>query len=206
MITETATVYRVGSRRFLTERVAFTHMARVRMAAMRECSCESAEYGDYGECYLLGYTCSLHDDRVRARYARLLRRAWKCGWRPDTSADKPKRDPNLHILQHALGLDDYGQGNAYRNHYVANEDGDSYVLCMAHVEAGRMTKHGPSEMYGGGTSFCFVVTESGRQHVKRHSPSPPRLTRSQKRYRQYLAQDTGLRFGEWLCSEWARGA
>lgn len=36
-----------------------------------------------------------------------------------------ERDPALHILQHALGLDDHGLGrdgrspfNTYRNHYV----------------------------------------------------------------------------------------
>jgi hypothetical protein len=79
---ETAEVYRVGTRRFLTERAAFTHMARIRSAAMRECSCEQAECGDFGECYLAGYTCPIHDERVRARYARMLRRAWKRGWRP----------------------------------------------------------------------------------------------------------------------------
>lgn len=108
------------------------------------------------------------------------------------------RDPALHILQHALGLDDYGQGNAYRNHYVANVDGDSYALCMTHVEAGRMTKHGPSEMYGGGWSYCFVVTEAGRKYVREHSPRPPKLTRSQRRYREFLHADSGMSFGEWL--------
>jgi hypothetical protein len=79
---EQSQVYRVGRRRFLTERAAFTHMARVRMEAMRECACEAGEYGDFGECYFSGYTCPIHDERVRARYARLLRRAWKRGWRP----------------------------------------------------------------------------------------------------------------------------
>lgn len=43
----------------------------------------AAEYGDYGECYLPGYTCPIHDERVVMRYARLLRRAWKRGWRPE---------------------------------------------------------------------------------------------------------------------------
>jgi hypothetical protein len=82
LVVENSKAFRVGRRRFLTERAAFTHMARVRSAAMRECSCESAEYGDHGECYLPGYTCPIHDEQVRARYARLLRRAWKRGWRP----------------------------------------------------------------------------------------------------------------------------
>ncbi len=117
------------------------------------------------------------------------------------------RDQDLHILQHALGLDDCGQGRAYRNHYVADVGHHGYDACMAHVEAGRMTKHGPSEMYGGEQSFCFVVTEAGRKYVREHSPPYPRvrLTRSQRRYREYLAQDSGLPFGEWLRSEWARG-
>jgi hypothetical protein len=84
---ETGRVYRVGHRRFLTERAAFTHMARMRLAAMRECACEEAEYGDYGACYFRGYTCPIHDVRVQQRYMRLLRRAWKRGWRPaETSA------------------------------------------------------------------------------------------------------------------------
>jgi hypothetical protein len=108
------------------------------------------------------------------------------------------RDPDLHILQHALGLDDYGVGRAYRNHYVTNEESDSFALCQAHVEAGRMERHGPSEMYGGGTSYCFVVTETGRQYVAERSQKPPRLTRSQRRYRAYLQADCGLSFGEWL--------
>lgn len=114
------------------------------------------------------------------------------------------RDASLHILQHALGLDEYGQGRAYRNHYVADVGHHGYDACMAHVDAGRMKRHGPSEMYGGGTSYCFTVTDAGCEYVREHSPQPPKLTRSQKRYRQYLAQDSGLRFGEWLRSDWAR--
>ncbi|MHB0986236.1 MAG: hypothetical protein ACYC05_11690 [Sulfuricella sp.] len=27
-------------------------------------------------------------------------------------------DSKLHILQHSLGLDKYGDGNQYRNHFV----------------------------------------------------------------------------------------
>jgi hypothetical protein len=80
---EMGRVYRVGRRRFLTERAALAHLARLRLASMRECSCEAAEYTDDGFCYFSGYTCPIHDDRIRQRYARLLRRAWKRGWRPE---------------------------------------------------------------------------------------------------------------------------
>lgn len=198
---EPGTIYRVGRRRFLTERAAFKHMARLRLASMRECACEAAEYDDNGLCYFSGYTCPIHDARIRQRYTRLLRRAWKRGWRPEERQHAP-RDPGLHILQHALGLDDYGQGEAYRNHYVANVESDSYTLCMSHVEAGRMTRHGPSEMFGGGSSYCFAITDVGRKYVREHSPRPPqvRMTRSQRRYREFLQADCGLSFGDWLRS------
>jgi hypothetical protein len=111
------------------------------------------------------------------------------------------RDPDLHILQHALGLDDYGQGSAYRNHFVASPSSAiTWAMCMAHVEAGRMVRHEPREMFGGEDCYCFVVTEPGRQYVREHSPRPPRvhLTRSQRRYREFLQSDSGLSFGEWL--------
>lgn len=121
------------------------------------------------------------------------------------SATNTKRDESLHILQHALGLDDFGVGkggrhpfNTYRNHYVASLDGDHGALLMAHVDAGRMIRRGPNELYGGGDSYCFVVTDVGRVYVRDNSPKPPKLTRAQRRYRAWLKADCGLSFGEWL--------
>ena len=86
------------------------------------------------------------------------------------------RDKSLHVLQHALGLDDYGQGEAYRNHYVCGPGHHGYDLCMAHVEAGRMVRSEPREK----------------------SPEPTKLTRAQKRYREWLRADCGMEFVEWL--------
>lgn len=108
------------------------------------------------------------------------------------------RDESLHILQHALGLDDYGQGNAYRNHYVIGPECDGWAMCMEHVEAGLMVRHGPRDLYGGGESYCFVVTDAGREYVRANSPKPPKRTRSQRRYAEYLSADSSLKFGEWL--------
>ena len=42
------------------------------------------------------------------------------------------------------------------------------------------------------------VTDAGKEAVKRESPKPPKLTRSQKRYRAFLKADTGESFGQWL--------
>ena len=106
------------------------------------------------------------------------------------------RDKSLHVLQHALGLDDYGQGEAYRNHYVCGPGHDGYELCMAHVEAGRMVRSEPREIFGG--DYCFQVTEEGKAHVREKSPEPTKLTRAQKRYREWLRADCGMEFGEWL--------
>ena len=104
---------------------------------------------------------------------------------------------HLHILQHSLGLDEHGQGKAYRNHYVTGPGCDSFDDCAALAAQGLMKDHGPQgEMTGG--MHCFTVTEAGRAAVKEHSPAPPKLTRSQRMYREYLAADCGYPFGEYL--------
>jgi hypothetical protein len=108
------------------------------------------------------------------------------------------RDQSLHILQHSLGLDDFGQGKPYRNHFVTGPGCDNWSLCMAHVEAGRMVRHEPREIFGGADSYCFVVTEAGKEFVREHSPKPPKLTRSQRMYQRFLDCDSGMKFGEWL--------
>jgi hypothetical protein len=57
-------------------------------------------------------------------------------------------DPKLlHILQHSLGLDHYGNGRQYRNHYVAG--GDAVENCRALVAAGYMEEYRPSALSGG---------------------------------------------------------
>jgi hypothetical protein len=95
------------------------------------------------------------------------------------------RDPSLHILQHALGLDDYGRDSKgrfpvnadepYRNRYVVGPDSDAWQLCMEHVEAGRMTRHDEVKAWTGGMS-CFCVTESGLAFIRANSPKPPKRT------------------------------
>lgn len=117
-----------------------------------------------------------------------------------------ERDESLHVLQHALGLDDYGQGMAHRNHYVAGEGCSSWPLLMAHVEAGRMERHEPRAIFGGSGHYCFTVTEAGRAYVAEHSPqSPNTLSRAEARYRAWLRSGVDMSFGEWLKQGGARG-
>jgi len=106
---------------------------------------------------------------------------------------------SLQIVLHSLGLDEYGRGRRYRNHFVTSPGGQDWALCMEHVEAGRMTKHGPSELFGDAEDgYCFCVTDAGIQWMEANRPDPPKLTRGQKRYREFLAADSSFTFGEWL--------
>lgn len=100
----------------------------------------------------------------------------------------------LHILQHSLGLDQFGQGTAYRNHYVGDPE-----ACRPLVQLGYMTEHPASQLTGGDP--LFTATQAGKNAVHAESPQPPpapKLTTSQKRYRRFLDSDSGLTFREWL--------
>lgn len=110
----------------------------------------------------------------------------------------------LHILQHSLGLDQYGQGDAYRNHYVAGPDCDGYEECRALVDVGMMEERRASDLTGG--MPCFIVTTEGIDYVRRKSERAPKLSRGQRRYREWLRADSGLSFGEWLRQQSRRSA
>lgn len=84
----------------------------------------------------------------------------------------------LHILQHTLGVDKYGLGEQYRNHYVGGAD-----ECRPLVAMGYMTEHKASEITGGDP--LFTVTDKGKKAVKDESPKPPKITRSQQKMIDY---------------------
>lgn len=105
-------------------------------------------------------------------------------------------DGDLHILQHALGLDQYGRGREYRNRFVTGPGTTDYPACVRLTEQGLMIRRVGNELTGG--DDCFFVTDAGRAYVRKVSPAPPKLTRDQKRYRDFLAADSGMTFIEWL--------
>ena len=103
----------------------------------------------------------------------------------------------LHILQHTLGLNEYCEGRQYRNHFVAG--GDDVRKCRELVSLGHMVERKDNGLTGG--SPWFSVTQQGIDFVATNSPArppEPKLTRSQKRYREYLRADSGLSFAEWI--------
>lgn len=90
----------------------------------------------------------------------------------------------LHILQHSLGVDQHGEGEQYRNHFVTGEGSDDHPDCMALVAAGLMiVRLSPPHMGG---MDMFAVTLAGKVYVAEHSPPAPKLTRGQRRYRDWL--------------------
>jgi hypothetical protein len=103
---------------------------------------------------------------------------------------------DLHILQHSLGVDQFGQGERYRNHFVTGPGSKDYDQCVDLVIRGLMTRRAGNAVTGG--DDLFLVTPAGVAYMEQHSPKPPQLTRSAKRYRDFLAADAGTEFGEWL--------
>lgn len=102
----------------------------------------------------------------------------------------------LAVLQHSLGVDHFGRGRQYRNHFCAGPGHDDYDTCMELVALELMTRRAGTELTGG--DDLFLVTDEGRAYVATNSPAPPKLTRSQQRYRQYLDAEANMPFGDWL--------
>ena len=105
----------------------------------------------------------------------------------------------LHVLQHALGLDQYGRGTAYRNHFCAG--GKDETTCRDLVALGYMKQHPTTELY---PYFNCSVTEAGREAVRRESPQPPKISSGQRRYQEWLNAESGQPFGAWLKARSAR--
>lgn len=108
-------------------------------------------------------------------------------------------DNRLHILQHSLGLDQYGEGRQYRNHFCTGPGSTDFDDCRALVADGLMTERAGNALSGGDS--VFQVTPKGIDYVALNSPQrppEPKLTRSQKRYREYLRAESSLSFAEWI--------
>lgn len=100
----------------------------------------------------------------------------------------------LHILQHSLGLD-----RKYRNHFCAG--GKDLEKCRELVGMGLMVERKGSAITG--EDPTFHVTKEGEKAVDEHSPKPPKLTRGQRRYREWLKVADCFQdwtFGDWLKS------
>lgn len=104
----------------------------------------------------------------------------------------------LEILQHSLGVDQYGRTpkgfTPYtRNHFCAGlaDEPD----CRALVGMGYMAHHVRTDAF---PYFNCSVTPEGIAAMRVESPKPPKLSRSQLRYRRFLDADCEMSFRDWL--------
>lgn len=105
----------------------------------------------------------------------------------------------LHIIQHSLGLDQYGRGKEYRNHFVTGPGSKDFSDCEALVEAACMTVRRDNGLSGGPGNHCYTVTDWGRLKMQEQSPEPPRLSRAKARWSEYQQDaDCFNGFHHWL--------
>lgn len=93
-------------------------------------------------------------------------------------------DSELHILQHSLGVGDYGDKPSHRNHFVTGAGCADHLICQALVDKGLMSIRPMNKALTGGDD-CFVVTPKGVDYVALNSPSRPKLSKSKERYMRY---------------------
>ena len=108
-------------------------------------------------------------------------------------------DSKLHILQHSLGVGDYGDKPSHRNHFVTGPSSTDYDNCMALVDSGLMTRRDGSAISGG--DDIFRVTQKGIDFIALNSPKKPperKLTRAKQNYQNWLDADCGLPFWEYM--------
>lgn len=91
---------------------------------------------------------------------------------------------SLQIMQHTIGVDQYGRGEQYRNHFVTGEGSDDFDTCNQLVNKGLMAVRRNHPLSGG--DDCFWLTDAGKQFVAEHSPEHPRISRGKARYGRYL--------------------
>ena len=92
----------------------------------------------------------------------------------------------LEILQHALGVNEYGQiprgfTEHTRNHFCAG--GKDEDICRELVALGFMKQHETTKWM---PYFNCSVTPEGIQAVRRESPKAPKVTKARQRYMAYL--------------------
>ena len=113
---------------------------------------------------------------------------------PRSRAGRPLTAAEIRILQHTYGADEYGRGGGYRSHFCAGA-GDE-PICRELVALGYMRVFAPNASplpY-----YNCAITVEGIEAMRRESPKPPKLTRAQKRYREWLRVADLIGFGDWL--------
>ncbi len=109
-------------------------------------------------------------------------------------------DPLDQILCHMRGLDEWTD-KAYRDNYVTGPGCDGFDK-LKQLEREGFVYQSRRPGFIPSDSVVFRCTDLGKARAQSaHNRAKPKLTRSQKRYRDYLAEDSSETFGEWLMRE-----
>ena len=106
----------------------------------------------------------------------------------------------IQVLMHTVGLS-RGESSSQRNHFVAGErDIDT---CRNLAKMLFMTEHSPSSLSGGdpvftATTMGVIVARKMAVEMKSMDWDGKPMTRSKRRYNEYLEADCDLTFGDWL--------
>jgi hypothetical protein len=92
----------------------------------------------------------------------------------------------LEILQHALGVDEYGRSprgfSDFTRNYIC-ADGEDEQTCRELVAIGLMAQRRTTESF---PYFNCVVTDEGIAAMRKESPQAPKISRARQRYLDFL--------------------
>jgi len=106
----------------------------------------------------------------------------------------------LSILQHSLGVDRFGRGHQYRNHFVTGPDTTDWPWVQELVGQGFMEPIRALPILEK-RDHGFRVTAAGKAAMIAASPPPPKVSRGRGRYLAWLRADCGMSFAEFT---WGR--
>jgi hypothetical protein len=104
----------------------------------------------------------------------------------------------IEILQHSLGVDQYGRTPKGYTPYTRNffcAGAKDEPDCRELVALGYMEHRCPTSAF---PYYNCAVTAEGIKAMHKESPNAPKLTRSQLRYRRFLDADCGMSFRDWI--------
>jgi hypothetical protein len=89
----------------------------------------------------------------------------------------------LHALLHTLGLEDPERREHYRNHYATGDPPEPDILALVGLGLMRQVRR-PAFLPEG--DRVYAATPEGLAAALAQRPKPPKRTRSQRRYREFV--------------------
>lgn len=123
------------------------------------------------------------------------------GKRVENRSERFARVPDLtpeqaEVLLHTLGLSEPGSSST-RNLFVSGK-GDPRLADLEALVAAGLMRETRRPGFLAEEDRVFKATDAGLAHALAIQPKPPKLTRSQERYRRWQDLDSNLPFADFL--------